>query len=52
MITESGVPLFESDAIVEYSAMRSADESALLERAQKLGTAFAKIEKRKLNSEP
>jgi len=79
LITESGVPLFESDAIVEYideitqplgvgltpeqraldrawsqlatknylvqcGAMRSADESTLVERARKLGTAFAKIE--------
>ena len=80
MITESGVPLFESDAIVEYideitqplgedlspeqraldrawgqqatknylvqcGAMRSADESTLAERSQKLGTAFEKVEK-------
>ena len=80
LITESGIPLFESDAIVEYideitqpldtglspeqraldrawsqqatknylvqcGAMRSADESTLVERAHKLGTAFAKIEK-------
>lgn len=80
LITESGTPLFESDAIVEYidevhsplepgisaeqraidrawsyqatrnylvqcGAMSSADKATLLERAEKLGAVFAKVEK-------
>jgi len=80
LITDTGVPLFESDAIVEYlneiqpsldanlsaeqravnrawsyqatknylvqcSAMRSADEATLTERAQKLSGVFDKVEK-------
>ncbi|MEM7277497.1 MAG: glutathione S-transferase family protein [Pseudomonadota bacterium] len=79
LITETGVPLFESDAIIEYideiteqleaglspelravsrawsqqatknylvqcSAMRSGDEQALSEYAEKLGSVFAKVE--------
>ncbi len=79
LITESGAPLFESDAIVEYleeaypalqpsvdaetramdrawsylatknylvqcAAQRSEDEKTLVERTEKLGKAFAKIE--------
>ncbi len=81
LITEAGIPLFESDAIAEYlddvtaplevrvtpeqlainrawsyqatkhylvqcSAMRSADRETLAERSEKLGKAFAKVEKK------
>ena len=81
LITESGIPLFESDAIAEYlddvttpletnttpeqrainrawsyqatkhylaqcGAMRSANKKTLQERGEKLGKAFAKVEKK------